>query len=203
MGEMERITEEYYANNAHKLRRMVNTILKKFGGLSDKDMDDFYSLANEVFLIAMREYNGTGNFHGFLHSRLTNKIYSMMTERNRKKRTCIETVKHADGTVEHIYYQPVSLDIPIVNDDYTITHIDTIAAKDDIWDEVSEEMKFSSGSRIREYLDKLSKKQRKIVLLLMDGYKPGEIKDILHINNSQYADCMCGIRSNENIDVLF
>ena len=43
---MEQILSAYYENNARKLRGTVDKILLKFGGLSDKDRDDFYSLAN-------------------------------------------------------------------------------------------------------------------------------------------------------------
>ncbi len=51
---MEELLKAYYADNAKKLRGLVDKILSKFGGLSDKDRDDFYSLANEVFVDAMR-----------------------------------------------------------------------------------------------------------------------------------------------------
>lgn len=40
------IINAYYADNAKKLHRAVDKILLKFGGLSNKDLDDFYSLAN-------------------------------------------------------------------------------------------------------------------------------------------------------------
>jgi len=71
---MERILKYYYTNNAAKLHDMVDKILSKFGGLSDKDMDDFYSLANEVFVDVMRRYDGSQSFDGFLYSCLLNKI---------------------------------------------------------------------------------------------------------------------------------
>ena len=54
---MEEMLWKYYENNARELHRMVERILSKFGGLSDKDMDDFYSLANEVFVDVMRRYD--------------------------------------------------------------------------------------------------------------------------------------------------
>ena len=38
------ILNAYYADNAKKLHRTVDKILIQFGGLSNKDMDDFYSL---------------------------------------------------------------------------------------------------------------------------------------------------------------
>lgn len=62
---MEQILNIYYENNARKLHEMVKQILFKFGGLSDKDMDDFYSLANEVFVDAMRRYDGKQSFDVF------------------------------------------------------------------------------------------------------------------------------------------
>lgn len=60
---MEQMLKAYYADNARKLHKTVDKILLKFGGLSDKDMDDFYSLSNEVFVDVMRRYD--------LHNRST------------------------------------------------------------------------------------------------------------------------------------
>lgn len=42
---MEQILITYYADNAKKLHTIVDKILIRFGGLSGKDFDDFYSLA--------------------------------------------------------------------------------------------------------------------------------------------------------------
>ena len=49
-------------------------------------MDDFYSLANEVFVDVMRRYDGAQSFDGFLYSCLLNKIKTEITRRNREKR---------------------------------------------------------------------------------------------------------------------
>ena len=54
---MEQLLFTYYDQNAKKLRSMVDKMLAKFGGISDKDRDDFYSLANEVFVEVMRCYD--------------------------------------------------------------------------------------------------------------------------------------------------
>lgn len=83
---MEGILNTYYENNARKLRVVVDKILLKFGGLSDKDVDDFYSLANEVFVDVMKRYDKSQSFDGFLYSCLSNKIKTEMTKRNREKR---------------------------------------------------------------------------------------------------------------------
>ena len=84
---MEEILNEYYEDNARKLRQMVDKILGRFGGLSDKDKDDFYSLANEVFTDVMRRYDQSQPFASFLYSCLSNRIKTEMTGRNREKRT--------------------------------------------------------------------------------------------------------------------
>ena len=63
---MEQILNIYYVDNAKKLRRMVDKILLKFGGLSDKDLDDFYSLANEVFVDVIKRYDSSQIFETFL-----------------------------------------------------------------------------------------------------------------------------------------
>ena len=80
------ILENYYADNAKKLRRTVDKILSKFGGLSSKDKDDFYSLANEVFADVLKKYDHSRSFDGFLYSCLLNKIKTDITKRNREKR---------------------------------------------------------------------------------------------------------------------
>ena len=80
---MERILKYYYTNNAAKLHDMVDKILSKFGGLSDKDMDDFYSLANEVFVDAMRRHRDGLSFDVFLYSCLQNRVKAEMTKRNK------------------------------------------------------------------------------------------------------------------------
>ena len=65
---------------------MVDKVLLKFGGLSNKDLDDFYSLANEVFVNVMQRYDDSQPFDAFLYSCLLNKIKTEMTRRNREKR---------------------------------------------------------------------------------------------------------------------
>ena len=63
---MEQILNKYYADNAKKLHKVVDKILKRFGGLSDKDVDDFYSLSNEVFVDVMARYDDSQSFDAFL-----------------------------------------------------------------------------------------------------------------------------------------
>ena len=42
----EKIYKKYTSNEMYRLKRLVQSILKKFGGIYDMHMDDFYSVAN-------------------------------------------------------------------------------------------------------------------------------------------------------------
>ena len=44
------LLEEYYAQNAKKIRNMVDKILSGFGGVTQKDYDDFVRPNRVVFL---------------------------------------------------------------------------------------------------------------------------------------------------------
>ena len=95
----ESILEDYYSDNARKLHKVVDKILVKFGGLSDKDKDDFYSLANEVFVDVMKRYDDKQSFDGFLYTCLSNKIMTEITRRNRQKRKADRMSTSLDAAV--------------------------------------------------------------------------------------------------------
>ena len=185
---MEQILNTYYANNAKKLHRTVDKILLKFGGLSDKDLDDFYSLANEVFVDVMKRYDNSQSFDGFLYSCLSNKIKSEMTKRNREKRK-------ADR-------MSISIDTPIGNDE-AFTLGDTIADNFDVEKEVLEDDEEEYSNKMLLYLSKLSNLQKEVLKLNIAGYLPNEIRDELHISEKEYADCYAAIHSYRNVSVLF
>lgn len=184
---MDQILITYYENNAKELRKVVDKILLKFGGLSGKDMDDFYSLANEVFVDVMRRYNKSQPFETFLYSCLLNKIKTEMTRRNREKRK-------ADK-------MSISIDT-LIGDDENSTIGDMIADKFSIEKEIFESEKGYSR-RMLAYLSKLSVLQKEVLRLTIAGYLPGEIREELHISEKQYADCNSAIHSYKNVSVLF
>ena len=68
---MEQIINTYYANNAEKLHNLVDKILFKLR--FNVDNQDFYSLANEIFVDVLRRYDSKQSFDGFLYSCLVNK----------------------------------------------------------------------------------------------------------------------------------
>jgi len=185
---MDKILITYYSNNARKLHKVVDKILMKFGGLSDKDLDDFYSLANEVFVDVMRRYDSSQSFDAFLYSCLLNKIKTEMTKRNREKRK-------ADR-------MSISIDTPI-GDDENSTIGDLIADEFTIEKELFEKNEKGYSKKMLLYLDKLSNIQKEVLRLNIAGYLPNEIREELHINEKEYADCYAAIHSYRNVSVLF
>lgn len=183
------ILNAYYADNAKKLHRVVDRILSKFGGLTYKDTDDFYSLANEVFADVMKRYDYEQSFDGFLYSCLSNKIMSEITKRNREKRK-------ADR---------LSVSLEATNDkgeDYSL--LDCLASDFDTFEEASKRQKNGEyQDKTQQYISKLSNQQVSILNLLIDGYKPFEVRRILEISKNEYANNLSIMRSYENVKVLF
>ena len=183
------ILDTYYTDNAKKLHRVVDRILSKFGGLTYKDTGDFYSLANEVFTDAIKRYDGEQSFDGFLYSCLSNKIMSEISKRNCEKRI-------ADR---------LSISVNVINDkgeDYSL--LDCIASDFDTFEEASRHQENGKyQDKVQCYISKLSNQQVNILNLLIDGYKPFEIRQILDLSSKEYADNMQIMRCYENVRVLF
>ncbi len=183
------ILNTYYADNAKKLHKMVDKILFKFGGLSGKDKDDFYSLANEVFVDVLKRYDCVQPFDGFLYSCLLNKIMSEITKRNREKRK-------ADRNA-------VSLDAVNGNEE-ECSLLDFMPSDFDTFEEA---MKTQGNEqyqdKVQQYISRLSNQQINILNFLIDGYKPAEIQQIFSISSREYADNLQIMRSYENIKILF
>lgn len=184
------ILDTYYADNARKLHRVVDRILSKFGGLTYKDTDDFYSLANEVFADAIKRYDCEQSFDGFLYSCLSNKIMSEISKRNCEKRK-------ADR---------LSISLEATNDkgeDYSL--LDCIPSDFDTFEEASKRQENGQygSSKVQQYISKLSNQQVNILNLLIDGYKPFEVRRILEMSPKEYKNNMQIMRCYENVKVLF
>lgn len=183
------ILNAYYADNARKLHKVVDRILYKFGGLSNKDKEDFYSLANEVFVDVLKRFDYEQSFDGFLYSCLSNKIKTEITRRNREKR-------RADR---------MSVPLDAVNDsgeEYSL--LDYIPSDFDTFEEASKLQKNGQyRDKVQQYISKLSNSQVNILNLLLDGYKPNEIQRILGMPPTRYLENLKTMRSYENVNILF
>lgn len=206
---MEEIINSYYSNGAKKLRGIVDKITRKYGGISDKDMDDFYSLANEVFTLSLRDFDNTKcNFDGFLYSNLSRRIITEIRDRNRGKRSSTKTIKDEDGNIIYEFIYDMSMDAPghyrgggSRGENFTFGEL--IPDKFDLEQEVIEEKREVYSDKMMKYLDRLSDLQKHVLRLIIAGYPSSEIVDELHITQKQYSDCNVAIHSYSNVSVLF
>ena len=185
---MEQILTAYYSNNAQRLHKVVDKILLRFGGLSNKDLDDFYSLATAVFVDVMARYDDSQSFDAFLYSCLLNKIKTEMTRRNREKRK-------ADR-------MSISIDTPS-GDDENSTIGDIIADDHTIDKMIFENNEEGYSAKMLLYLSRLSNIQKEVLRLNIAGYPPGEIRRELNMDEKEYADCYAAIHSYRNVSILF
>lgn len=183
------ILDTYYADNAKKLRNVVDKILFKFGGLSNKDRDDFYSLANEVFVDVIKRYDRTKSFDGFLYACLSNKIMTEITRRNREKRKADRFSISLDGINEN---------------DEECNLLEFLPSDFDTFEEATKRQGNEQyQDKVQRYISKLSNRQVNILNLLVDGYKANEICQVLEISSKEYANELKTMRSYENVKILF
>ena len=184
---MDSIIVSYYADNAKKLHKMVDKILLKLK-FFDVDSEDFYSLANEIFVDVLRRYDGKQDFNGFLYSSLYKKFCTEMTRRGRMKRA-------ADKNA-------ISIDAKICNEEESPTIGDTLTTGKTIESELFEENKDEWKREVKEYLQKLSPLQRQIAFLLSDNNTPDEICEELHITMKHFENSLKRILADERIRPL-
>ncbi len=186
----QKILEEYASNNMAKLRRISYPLFVKFGGLSEKDHDDFYSKANEELWKATEAFDDSNGvpFDNFLKGCLARKFKTEMTGLNREKRK-------ADRL-------STSLDAPI-GEEEGATLGDMLASDFDVEKEVMDEIGFSNNEKIEKYLSNLSAIQRQIVEMKMNDVLILEIKKLLNLSESQYEEHCKQIKSFRNTQVLF
>lgn len=74
----------------------------------------------------------------------------------------------------------------------------------DVEDEIFEDNKdYFISEKTSEYLNNLTKQQRQVAYLIMDGYSSNEIIDALHMKPCDFNDCMQSMKAYRNISILF
>jgi len=186
------VLQPYCENGMRLLKRISKSIFMGFSEpLAEADYDDFYSTANMTLWQAYNSYNPDMgiSFDGFLRSCLQKKFKSELTHRHRQKRV-----------LNHL---ATSLDVMNGNAG-ECSLLDFIPSGFDTFEEaVRRQDKEQFQDKVQLYISKLSNQQVNILNLLMDGYKPGEIRRILDISPKEYTDNLHIMRSYENVKVLF
>jgi len=206
---MEEILKAYYTDEAKKLHNLVDKIVsKKFGGTRGKDMDSYYSSANEVMADIVKNHRydpSKGKFEQFLRGSLAKAFIDDYKYDNRdKRRTKIEVETEEDGELrkKKIPVPDIYLDAPIREDgDCTIG--DMLPSGFDMEAALPEMAEGVYSETVGEFMDNLSGQQKQICSLIMEGYTPGEIQEKLGITGKEYRKSWDSITSYENKRLLY
>lgn len=202
---MEQILNDYYKNGGEKLHKLVNQIInKKYGGTTDKDMDEFYSVANDVFadIVLHNRYDSSkGNFDDFLYGALCLAIIDEFKKQNRDKRTTKIEVIDENGDLKKISVPNVYLESAVDGYD-NLTIGDTIKSNYNLEDETFRSLSESDNENIREYISTLTPTQKKIAELIGEGLSKNEIIKKIRISESAYNNNLKAMRHFEKVRIL-
>lgn len=202
---MEQILNDYYKNGGEKLHKLVNQIInKKYGGTADKDMDEFYSVANDVFadIVLHNRYNSSkGDFDDFLYGALCLAIIDEFKKQNRDKRTTKIEVIDENGNLKKISVPNVYLESAVDGYD-NLTIGDTIKSDYNLEDETFKGLSESDNENIREYISTLTPTQKKIAELIGEGLSKNEIIKKIRISESAYNNNLKAMRHFEKVRIL-
>jgi len=198
--------EELYANNQSKLKQICNKEMMRFGGISQKDYDCFYSRAGLEISVAMEHklYDPTRGKTPleFFTSIIRRSIWKEMTDRNRGKRQNFVEIEETDEEGNIIrkkqFIPTISIDMSIGEEDGT-TIKDTLQSDFDVGEELSEDCQ---DEKIKEFLIGLTKIQRQIAEMIMYDYSVAEIKSKLKLSDKEYIDNFNAMKSFSNISIL-
>lgn len=198
------LVEKYHANDMYELKKICNPLIHR-KGVSGMYRDDLYAVASDTLLESLESYDDSKecSFKTFLTGNINRAFYDWTRDNRRGKRCNVE--RDSNGRIRRdkkgnpIIISDISLDAPT---DEGLDIVERIDSGFQIEDELPEEIGFSCDDKVGKYLSRLSTRQRKIVLLLSDGYSQDEIREIVHISKKEYADSMMSIRAYENIRVL-
>lgn len=208
MGEIESAIEELYANNARKLRNMCQKEMARFGGISQKDYDDFYSRAGLEISLAKKGYDASKGkmFMEYISGVVRNAVWKEMTDRNRSKRQAFIVREWEDEKGNAIKKKEYVPDISIES---LIGEEGGIAADKALrpafyMDRVlCEELPEYQNERMEAYLKSLSKIQRQIAEMKMDEEPVSKIKEKLRLTDKQYERNCREMKSFAKIRILF
>lgn len=189
----------YTENGNKKLNAISKNIFSKFGGISQVDYDDFYSIANEQLLLCIWNYDKTKNdsFENYLKFVLCNKFKQELTKRNRAKRCQIEMDE--DGNITYIH--PLSLDAPIEGEDGEKI-FGSVATKNLVENEIFSDETAILSENTKQYLNSLTESEKSVADLIMNGYKTDVIKEKLGLSDTLYKKILSNMRSFEKSIVL-
>lgn len=178
----QQILEEYSQNDMAKLKQISYKIFSKFGGISPKDYDDFYSIANFTLWNMTETFDETLGipFHTYLIGGLTNKFKTEITRRNRKKQVPSDKLSYLDAPPE-----------------------DGLSLQEKLPSDFNMEEEVLDNPNVMEYLENLPQKTRQIIEMKINGFPNEEIKNKMGLSNSEFNKYMDMAKSFTYTTVLF
>lgn len=191
------IIYDYCNNNMKKLKMVCYPIMIRTGGISEKDHDDIFSLAQLLLYKAVEKYdenNAKGaSFNTFFYNILSRRLYATyIRDKNRKCRS--NMIEDENGNI--VFIPDFSLDAPTKE---CLSMFERISSSYSLEEEVFKE---EYSKEMKEYLSRLSRIQRIILTYLSEGYLPKEIQEMLHINETTYKDNYKAIMNEKNLRII-
>jgi len=198
--EQMKLAEEYCEHDMAKLKATCYKIfVKKIGGIDKWEYDDLYSLGLNVLCNSIIKYSADKGckFHTYLCGNLSRRCDSYKRDKNKDKRSNIQ--EDEDGN--KVFLKNESFDMVKQNGQALEECLDSGSRIDDSLEECFNSLYMSEN--VEEYLQRLSRKQRQIVLLLANGYDRKAIMMQLRISANEYKEHMAWIRSDCNTRYLY
>lgn len=213
---MEALIEKLYANDARELHRMVKKIVSSFGGISQKDMDDFYSVANSTIAeikgnidnkIIDAEATGedSKNHYNPSKGRIEPYVYRAIEYRIKDFISGKNTLKRSPHDTEGNVMQIMSLDSPM-GEDNASTVGEFLCSKSsdfDIIDAIESKNGTVWSENVEKYLNSLTKMQRGILMMKINGNTNEQIRDEYHLSRKRFEAEWQIIRSYEHTKHLY
>ena len=176
----------YCGNDMRHLQALSSKILSAMGRGNQNDMDEFYSIANEECWKAINSFDPNNefgaSFETYLSVILRRKFNTEFSKRSRLKR---------------------GRGIEFVSLEENLKGLENISVGDTIAsDENLEDIVIGNDLKVECYLESLSKKERKIADLLMEGYLIKEVSEILSISKKEIEGRLKQMRSYEKKSIL-
>ena len=194
--EMMDVINTYMKNDMRKLKKICRRLW--IGKVETYEYDELYDVACDCLIESIVSFDGiTSKFETFLTGNILRKTYTWIRDnRYRLKRNNLLTDKNGKLILDEKGNPQIIMNISLDIDTEEMKNVkENLPIREEHDDgEISPVM--------QQYLNSLSKLQRKILTYLSDGYSQEEIENILHINSLEYKDNIKAIIDEKNVKYI-
>ncbi len=194
--EIDRICQDYSANNMKKLRQTIFKTVSSLG-VTQSDYDDFLSAANLALWQLAKSYDGSKGvpFDAYVRTQIPLKIMQEKKYQGRKKRQQY----FVDESGEECEVPLISLN-GLIDDESNLCLMDVIPSDFSIEENIGA---FNTSDMVESFLENLSSIERSIVEMKMEGIPISSIKSHLGLSNTEYSNYCNSIKRFDNINLLY